>query len=302
MHRRILLALLALAATAALSGTAMAKTVKTAPAPRYYLALGDSLSQGQQPNLQGVSENTNQGYSDDLYQTQLKRIHSLQLVKLGCGGESTTSMLTGKGNKDAAFYHCHPAGGSQLTAAVRFLKAHHTAGEVPLVTIDIGANDVDGCVSATNVITCVGQGVNAISKNVPKILAALKKAAPKGTTFAAMNLYDPVVAGYFAPEGSAANGLASVSQGLLKSINTKLGTADAAAGFKTADIADAFDSYAPFSDTVTWEDQQIPIAVARICAWTWACATPPSGPNIHANKNGYLEIAGVFAKVIGRLG
>jgi lysophospholipase L1-like esterase len=299
MHRRILVAVLTLVATAALGGIASAKTVKTAPAARYYLALGDSLSQGQQPNLQGVAMNTDQGYSDDLYQTELKRIHGLQLVKLGCGGESSGSMITGTGNADAAFYHCHPAGGSQLTAAVRFLKAHHMAHEVPLITLDIGANDVDGCVSATNVVTCVSQGITAISKNVPKILAALKQAAPAGTTFAAMNLYDPVLAGYFAPAGSTANGLAPVSQGLLKSINDKLDAADSAAGVKTADVGAAFDSFAPFSDTVSWEGQQIPIAVARLCAWTWACATPPSGPNIHANKNGYLVMANTFLKVIG---
>jgi hypothetical protein len=47
--------------------------------------------------------------------------------------------------------------------------------------------------------------------------------------------------------------------------------------------------------------QQIPVNVARVCSWTWACQTPPSGPNIHANKNGYVVIADAFAKVIGRL-
>ena len=62
-------------------------------------------------------------------------------------------------------------------------------------------------------------------------------------------------------------------------------------------MATAFDTYAPFSTTVSWQGNQIPLAVAKVCAWTWACSTPPSGPNIHANKNGYLEIAQVFANV-----
>jgi lysophospholipase L1-like esterase len=292
---------LILVAFAGLAGTASAKKVKTASKARYYLALGDSLSQGQQPNLQGISSNTNEGYPDDLYQTELRRIHSLQLVKLGCGGETSGSMITGKGNADAAYNHCHPAGGSQLAAAVRFLKGHHRSGEVPLVTLDIGANDVDPCATSTDVGACVSAGVSAISTNTPKILAAIKKAAPKGTTFVEMNLYDPVLAGYFAPAGSTANQLASASQGLLQSVNTSIQTADAAAGVKIADVADAFDSYAPFSDTVAWEGQQIPLALARVCAWTWACSTPPSGPNIHANKNGYQVIANTFASVIGRL-
>jgi lysophospholipase L1-like esterase len=301
MFRRILVPVLALAILAAAAGTAAAKTVKTKAGPRYYLALGDSLSQGQQPNLQGVTSNTNEGYTDDLYQTELKSIHSLQLVKLGCGGETTQSMITGKGNKFAAYNHCHPAGGSQLAAATRFLKAHHNTGEVPLVTIDIGANDVNPCATAPNPVTCAGAGANQIATDIPKILKAIKQAAPKGTRLVGMNLYDPVLGGYFAPAGSSANGLATLSVPLIKSINDKLNSADAAAGFKTADVADAFDTYAPFTQTVPWQGNNIPLAVAKVCAWTWACSTPPSGPNIHANKNGYLEIANVFATAIGKL-
>jgi lysophospholipase L1-like esterase len=209
MFRRILVPVLALAVLAALAGTAAAKTVKTKAGPRYSLALGDSLSQGQQPNLKGVTSNTNEGYADDLYQTELKSVHSLQLVKLGCGGESTQSMITGKGNKFAAYNHCHPAGGSQLAAAVKFLKAHHDKGEVPLVTIDIGANDVDNCTTAPNPVTCAGAGANQIATDVPKILKAIKQAAPKGTKLVGMNLYDPALGGYFAPAGSATNGLAT---------------------------------------------------------------------------------------------
>lgn len=304
MYRRIIVPLLAMAAIAALAGTATAKTVKTVktkPTPRYYLALGDSLSQGQQPNLRGKSTNTSEGYADDLYQSQLKRIRSLQLVKLGCGGETTQSMITGKGNKYAAYNHCHPAGGSQFTAAVRFLRAHHSKGEVPLVTIDIGANDIDSCPSAADVLGCVATGSKQISTDVPKILSAIKQAAPKGTTFAAMNLYDPALNGYFAAPGSSANSLTALSVNVLKSVNTTLGSADAKAGFKTADVANAFATYVPFTTTVPWQSNTIPLAVARVCAWTWACSTPPSGPNIHPNKNGYLVIANAFQKVVGRL-
>jgi lysophospholipase L1-like esterase len=301
MLRRILVPVLALAVLAALAGTAAAKTVKTKAAPRYYLALGDSLSQGQQPNLKGVSSNTNEGYADDLYLTELKRIHSLQLVKLGCGGETTQSMITGKGNKFAAYNHCHPAGGSQLAAAVKFLKAHHDKGEVPLVTIDVGANDVDNCATVPDPVACAGAGSNQIATDVPKILKAIKQAVPKGTKLVGMNLYDPVLGGYFAPAGSSASNLATLSVPLIKSINDKLNSADAAAGFKTADVADAFDTYAPFTQTVPWQGNNIPLAVARVCAWTWACSTPPSGPNIHANKNGYLAIANAFQAAIGKL-
>ncbi|MGH2869674.1 MAG: SGNH/GDSL hydrolase family protein [Solirubrobacteraceae bacterium] len=288
---------LAIAALAlALPGAAHAKRAT----PRYYVALGDSLSQGQQPDLHGVTRNTTQGYTDDLFARERVGIPSLRLVKLGCGGESTTSMLTGHGNEAGArTFHCHPAGGSQLGAAVRFLHAHHHRGEVPLVTIDIGANDVNPCVSAANLGACLAKGLLAIKINTPKILRAVRRAAPAGTRFAGMTLYDPVLGAYFSPAGSAAHALALASPGLLKNVNDDLTGSDLGAGFRTADVAGAFASYS--TQPTAWEGQTIPLNVARVCSWTWACQTPPSGPNIHANKNGYQVIANAFAKVVGRL-
>jgi lysophospholipase L1-like esterase len=58
---------------------------------------------------------------------------------------------------------------------VKFLKAHHAKDEVPLITIDIGANDVENCVTAANPVTCAGTGANQIATDVPKILKAIKQ-------------------------------------------------------------------------------------------------------------------------------
>lgn len=297
MYRPVWVLAAVAAALAAGPATALAAPK---PTPRYQLALGDSLSQGMQPNVTGTTLNTDQGYADDLFTAERAHIRGLQLVKLGCGGETSGSMLTGKGNTaNAQSLHCNKAGGSQLAAAVRFLRAHHKRGEVPLITIDIGANDVDGCATAANVGTCVTGGVAAIDHNVPRILRALRKAAPAGTTFAGMTLYDPVLGEYFSANASDRS-LALASPLLLKEVNDKLTGDFARARFKTADVAGAFDSY-DTTHTVSWEGQSIPVNVARVCSWTWACQTPPSGPNIHANKNGYAVIAGAFEKVIGRL-
>ncbi|MGI8863394.1 MAG: SGNH/GDSL hydrolase family protein [Solirubrobacteraceae bacterium] len=295
MSRRLRTVLLILVAVLALPAAAGAAS----PAPRYYLALGDSLSQGQQPDVNGVTRNTDQGYPDQLFQTERTRIKHLVLVKFGCGGETTTSMLTGHGNdKNAKLLHCNRTGGSQLTAAVRFLKAHHRRGEVPLVTIDIGANDVDGCAKpGVSLGTCIASGESSIKNNVPKILNALRRAAPAKTTLAGMTLYDPVLAEYFSPTGRP---LAVASPAILKTINGELTDADTHAGFRTADVGSAFLSY-DGTDMVSWEGQMIPVNVARVCSWTWACNTPPSGPNIHANKNGYAVIAQTFARAVGRL-
>jgi len=38
----------------------------------------------------------------------------------------------------------------------------------------------------------------------------------------------------------------------------------------------------------------LPRNVANICRWTWECAAPPRGPNVHANQAGYEVIAAAF--------
>jgi lysophospholipase L1-like esterase len=302
MHRRtaLLFAAAAVGCAAVAASLPGGAAAKAAP-PRYYLSLGDSLSQGMQPDVNGVTRDTSQGYANDLLAIERNRIPSLKLVQLGCGGDTTTSLLTGHGNNtNARELHCDRAGGSQEAAAERFLRAHHRPGEVPLVTVDIGANDVDGCgaVPASQLVGCVTSGLGSIEHNLPKIFAGLKKAAPKGTTFAAMTLYDPFLSEYFAPAGSTGRSLEAESIVLAKVLNTDLITVDTRAHVLTADVAGAFDTY-DGTNTVSWDGQQIPLDVARLCSWTWACQTPPSGPNIHANKNGYQVIAGAFAKVIG---
>lgn len=37
---------------------------------------------------------------------------------------------------------------------------------------------------------------------------------------------------------------------------------------------------------------------AAVCQWTWMCAPPPVGPNIHANVLGYGVIAEAFHAVL----
>jgi lysophospholipase L1-like esterase len=271
------------------------------PAARYYLALGDSLSQGVQPDVRGVSLETDQGYADQLFAIERRQIPSLRLVKLGCPGDTTTSMLTGRGNQaNAKLFRCARTGGSQLKAAELFLRAHHHPGEVALVTVDIGANDVDGCAApGLNVVNCVAAGQASIKHNLPLILRGVERAAAGHTVLAGMTLYDPILSGYFSASASV-RALGAASVAFLKGINLEITTANRAAGFKTADVAGGFKSY-DGTVSVPYNGQMIPANVARVCSWTWACAPPPSGPNIHANKNGYAVIARAFARVIGRL-
>jgi hypothetical protein len=60
-----------------------------------------------QPNVRRMTLPTNQGYVDQLYARERAHVRRLRLVKLGCGGETTQSMITGRGNKFARALHCH---------------------------------------------------------------------------------------------------------------------------------------------------------------------------------------------------
>src|SRR5262245_15738617 len=109
-------------------------------APRatsYYLSVGDSLAQGFQtlggPHTNSAEVGYRQGYADQLF--KLARDggqDKLRLVKLGCGGESTASMIENS--------RCAYGTGSQLGDAVEFLDAH--PGEVAFITVNLGANDI----------------------------------------------------------------------------------------------------------------------------------------------------------------
>jgi len=269
--------------------------------PAYYVALGDSLAQGVQPataplppgTTLGESIETDQGYANDLYKHYQREFPgSLRLVKLGCPGETTTSMLTGAGSP------CTYKQGSQLNQALAFIKAHRS--EVTLITIDIGANNVDGCATATGINqACVASGFAAAKHDLPLILGALRRAAGQRTVIAGMNLYDPFLADYLT--GKAGQALATASVTLGEQYNELIDGSYKAFGVAAADVQDAF-STTDFSDTGSLPGVgAVPVNVERICDWTWMCAPAPVGPNIHANAVGYQVIACAFDRAIGRL-
>ena len=248
-----------------------------APAP-YYLALGDSLSQGVQPNSSGASVETDRGYVDDLYSVYKQAVPGLRLVKLGCPGETTTTMIDGG--------ICSYTEGSQLAQALSFLRnpRHH----VVLVTLDIGANNVDDCVTASSLdLACVENGITQAASELRIILGSIRAAA-RGAQVVGMNYYDPFLAAWL--EGSAGRVLAGESVTLTTTFNSDLDSVYAAFGDPVADVQSAF-------HTTDWTPIPllgVPVNVAAICALTWMCAPFPVGPNIHANDLGYWVIAGAF--------
>lgn len=255
----------------------------------YYLALGDSLSRGVQPNAAGASVPTASGYADQLYALLRVRYRGLRLVKLGCNGETTSTMIAGG--------LCRYRAGSQLATALAFLRAHRV--RVSLITLDIGANDPDSCVSGTTLVSagrCVGINLRRTAVNLSQILSRIRAVDP-GVKIIAMNYYLPALAQW--RSGLMGHGIARVSELAAAAYNGMLTGIYHAYGVRVADVFGAFRT-ADFDGRVSLPGLGVlPPNVAAICRWTWECAGPPRGPNQHANQAGYAVIARAFLAASG---
>ncbi len=257
---------------------------------RYYVSLGTSLSVGFQPDASGTNQLTDDGYADQLFDIIEEDIRKLRLVKLGCSGETTTTMMAGG--------ICSYSEGSQLAQAVKFLHAHKD--KVELITIDMGVNDVlaAGCIVGTDVdVPCVITAFNQVATNLPVILAVLRNAANEDTPIVGMNYYNSFLAFWLI--GIEGQVLAMESAALLDVLNNDvLGFVYGLFTIPVADVGSAFHS----DDFVTMVELApgffVPLNVALICQWTYMCVSPPVGPNIHANPTGYGVIAGAFEDVL----
>lgn len=239
---------------------------------RYHLALGDSLAAG-------VGAPAWQGYVPRITAHEVPRLSGLTLKNVSCSGATTTSLLNGGG--------CSYPEGSQLAAAEAFLRAH--PGQVSFITIDIGANDVTGCVSAAGVDqVCAQARLATVQANLTQILARLRAAGPGVPTFG-MTYYNPFLAYWIVGNQSTA----IASDQALGSFNTLLTSVFQAAGVQVAPVAASFDS-SNFALTGTYNGVTVPQNVANLCAWTHMC----TNADIHANATGHQRIATDFTALI----
>jgi lysophospholipase L1-like esterase len=259
------------------------------PGPRYYLSLGDSLAQGVQPDAAGASRPTSRGYPDQLYAALRRKAPGLRLVKLGCSGETSWTMIRGG--------ICRYPAGSQLAAARQFLRGHR--GHVALVTIDIGANDPNSCyfrARLSRLPSCMAGRLRLTAGDLRTILSGLRAAGGPAVQLAGMNYYVPELAQW--RHGRTGQELAVLTERLVNGYNILLSREYAAYGARTADVFTAFRS-ADFADRVRLPGiGRLPRSVAAICKLTWECAPAPEGPNEHANDLGYAIMAAAFLRVV----
>ena len=242
--------------------------------------MGDSLGAGQDAS----SPSTN--YVSDLYRHELTRYPNLKLLNLSCGGATTSTLIHGQAPPGCPF-----TTGTQLGDAEAFLRAHPK--QVAMVTIDIGANNVDACaIGAPLTDPCIAAGVDAMTADIPTIVAGLRSAYPKLAIYG-MGYYDPFLDNWL--NGPSGQALAQESVPGALALSTLLRQLYSASGVAFDDPAALFQT-ADFDLTGSYNGVTEPQNVANICNWTNACRG-----DAHANDTGYAVLAQSFQPVIDGL-
>lgn len=249
---------------------------------KLYVALGDSLAAGYQP---GGSELRDSAYPALAANRLAGDGADLTLENLGCSGETTTSLL--KGGK------CDFEAGSQIAQAEKVLEA--AKGNVGLVTIDIGGNDLLACVrgGASIDTACVTKGVATVRKNLPTILDRLTAAAGKDVPVLVIGYYNPWVAAKALDQpikgvDEAARAYANLSKGIEASAK------GAGATFVGLDEAFATNDTTP----TTIGGRTVPENAARVCTLTNLC----TARDIHFSDEGAATVGRVVAEAAVKAG
>jgi lysophospholipase L1-like esterase len=286
MPRRTLL--IAIAAALILPGSAQA-----AKKPSYYVSLGDSYAAGYQPTGQGTGHYTRRGFAYQLVGKAKKRGYKLKLVNFGCGGETSSSILQRK----TACKGLGPggekyAGLTQAKAAEKFVKKHR--GQVALITVSIGGNDVTSCAREADPLACIGPAMESVKANGKKLVKGLRKAAGKKTRIVGIT-YPDVILGDWVGENPDQD-LAKLSVAAFQSLlNPALKEIYTSVKGRFVDVTVATGAYTPLEQTTDLAPYGvIPVAVANVCQLTYYCTFR----DIHANTKGYGVIADLVAKTL----
>jgi hypothetical protein len=267
----------------------MTTTVANAsdPVSGFYLVIGASASLGMQPNgiIGRDGHYTDTGYANELVRIEAAKGVSLNLRQIGCPGETAQSMAGSIAD------HCYTAPATQMSTALSLLRANH--GEVGLVTIDLGFNNIRPCLTVKPIDeTCANRAIALVGKDMPKVLRTLKAAAGPHVHFVGLDYNDPYSAFYLknaAGEVDAAKTLVAMNL-----LNQTLEKDYAAASIPVAKVPGLFQTGNPKPVQMKGVGT-VPENVAMVCQLTWMCKAKPWGPDDHPNNAGYRLIAVAIA-------
>jgi lysophospholipase L1-like esterase len=174
----------AVAAGVLIGFSADAVGVQQAP-KSYYLALGDSIAYGIQPDKfeKGLPPSGFRTGYVDVFAKRLRQVApKIRVVNYSCPGESTVSFVRGGCPWLSEGRKLHdPFRGTQMKAALAFLTAHH--GQVSPITLHLWGNDIDPVAEACKGnFACIEKRAPAaiaqIASRLGDILRRLRAAAP----------------------------------------------------------------------------------------------------------------------------
>jgi len=260
-------AVLALAGTAT-SGTSPRPVYQ--PPQSYYLALGDSMAYGVQPDKAKPGARPSDfdtGYVD-IFAAGLRKLSStLQVVNYGCPGESTITFARGRCPTLAEGWKLHnPFRGSQLEAALSFLRAH--PGQVSPITLTLWGNDL-APLSQKGKRAPIA--IASFATRFGSILQRLRTAAPTA---------EIIVSGAWNPEADRLQ----QTEPLYRSLDAAIARAAAASRARVANVFAAFNRPA-----------NLVAQKARLCAITFFC----SQGDPHPTDAGYRAMADAFMTASG---
>jgi lysophospholipase L1-like esterase len=240
-------------------------------------------------------------YTDRLYKKLEGRVHGdLEHVKLGCDGEKTTDMLFGTETK------CDYVTGTQLGDAMMWLG--DPTVDVVLVTIDIGANDINRAARLCAFdMPCIQSASLGILGNVGQILGALRSTGYTGP-IVGMNYYSPnvtAVIGRFAGvpgEHAPDPGFAVLSDALTQGFNGGLATVYGLFGSPVADVYGTFASGDLSDNGGKYQKKGNGVAdgADAACKLTYMCPKDETAKaNIHPNPKGYKAMWLPFGRSLG---
>ena len=283
-----------LAAVAAVFSLLLLPAAADAAKPSYYVSLGDSYAAGYQRFSATEARTTREGFAYQLVGQARKRGYRFKLVNFGCGGETTTSILTRTSPcADLGPGGFNYAGRTQAVAAERFLRRNR--GRVGLVTVSIGGNDVTACAQAADPVACVGPAMERVKANGRKLLRGLRRAAGPKVRIVGITYPDVLLGGWVSGAQSDRD-LAGLSVVAFRNIlNPALKELYESVHGRFVDVTRATKAYVPFEQTTTLAPYgQLPVAVAEVCRLTAYCAFR----DIHPNATGYRVIARLIAATL----
>ncbi len=267
----VLLLAMAIPVVLALPSTATSGTSQRPvyqPPLSYYLALGDSMTYGVQPTKAKPGARPSDfktGYVD-VFAVRLRKLApQIKVVNYGCPGESTVTFTRGGCPAFTDGIKLHDAfRGSQLKAAVSFLRAHR--GEVSPVTLTLWGNDwlpflLDTCKGNVACVRKRGPAVIAsIGSRLASIVRQLRAAAPTS---------EIIVTGAWNPDPTHLAQLAPI----YRSLDASIARAATSSGARVAKMLPVFNP--PRNGQ------------ARLCSLTFIC----SKGDPHPTDAGYRVMA-----------